>query len=112
MYVSMIFKYGCHSHLCSVVLAGPRPAPLRMRGTRPMTLSKGCACPTGDPRFSGLGYVAQVLQWGSSTSLRDWGPSRPHKSPRHGPFGGHVGIKKPDSFWSPRTNKHAPLPSE
>ena len=40
----MIFKYGCHNHLRSVVLAGPRLAPLRMRGTRPMTLSGGCAC--------------------------------------------------------------------
>ncbi len=41
---AMIFKYGCHNHLRSVVLAGPRLAPLRMRGSWPMTLSGGCAC--------------------------------------------------------------------
>ena len=39
---------------------------------------------------SGLGYVAKVLQWAKSTSLWDWGPSGPHKPPRHGPFGDHV----------------------
>ena len=40
---TMIFKYGCPNTVRSVVLAGPRLAPLRMRGTRPMTLSGGCA---------------------------------------------------------------------
>ena len=49
--------------------------------------------PRGGPRFSGLGYVAQVLQRGSSASLWGWGPLGSHKSPRHGPFGGHVGWK-------------------
>ena len=39
---AMIFKYGCHNHSRSVVLAGPRLAPLRMRGSLPMTLSGGC----------------------------------------------------------------------
>ena len=39
---AMLFKYGCHNHLRSVVLAGPRLAPLRMRGSLPMTLSGGC----------------------------------------------------------------------
>ena len=38
----MIFKYGCHNHSRSVMLAGPRLAPLRMRGSLPMTLSGGC----------------------------------------------------------------------
>ena len=57
----------------------------------------------GIPGFLGLGYFAQVLQWGSSTSLWDWDPSGPHKPPRHGPFGGHVD-PNPDSFWSPKAN--------
>ena len=36
------FQYGCFNHSRSVVLAGPRLAPLRMRGSLPMTLSGGC----------------------------------------------------------------------
>jgi len=45
----MIFKYGCHNHSRSVMLAGPRLAPLRMRGSLPMMLSGGgdmhvCVC--------------------------------------------------------------------
>ena len=36
------FQYGCYNHSRSVVLAGPRLAPLRMRGSLPMTLSGGC----------------------------------------------------------------------
>ncbi len=39
----MILKYVCHTHWRAVVQAGPRVAPLRMRGTRPMMLSGGCA---------------------------------------------------------------------
>ena len=111
---AIISEYGCHSHLCSVVLAGPLLAPLRMRGTRPMTLSGGYACPTGDPRFSGFGYVAQVLQWETSTSLWDWALSGCQKPPRHGPFGGHVGMGKGIPLGLPRRTIHMPcvLPFE
>ena len=37
--------------------------------------------PRGIPGFLGLGYFAEVLQWGSSTSLWDLGPSGPISPP-------------------------------
>ena len=66
----MVLKDGRHNHLRSVVLAGPRLAPLRMRGTRPMTLSGGCAWVSARPsscrRWSPQPFALGCAGWATA----------------------------------------------